>query len=72
MFTTGIVLKICMQHTKSVYQLYNKQPKPMIFGVEAGVFGVEASTPTPPTPLDKTLPTLRDLSKEEHRKLPPN
>ena len=32
--------------------LYNKKPKPE---VEAGVFGVEASTPTPPTPLDRTL-----------------
>ena len=43
MFTTGIVLKICMQHTDESKYAYHKQPKPMSFGVEAGVFGGEAS-----------------------------
>ena len=32
---------------------FNVVQQAMIFGVEAGVFGVEASTP--PTPLDRTL-----------------
>ena len=45
----GIVLKICMQHTdgsKSVYQCCTTKLEPMLFGVEAGVFGIEAFTHT--------------------------
>ena len=41
------VLKICMQHTDESNQCRTTSNQ---FGVEAGVFGAEASTP--PTPLD--------------------
>ena len=60
MFTTGIVLKICMQHTDESKPCCAKA---MFLGVEAGVFGVEASTR--PTPLDRTLACNCIISKVE-------
>ena len=60
MFTTGIVLKICMQHTDEFTSAEQQQPKHVFFGVKAGVLGVETSTP--PTPLDRTLQSLKTCS----------
>ena len=47
-----IVLKICMQHTDESMSVYQYLQQATKTGVEAGMFGVEASTP--PTPLDRT------------------
>ena len=49
MFTTGIVLKICMQHIEVCLPVLYNKPKPMIFGLEAGVFGLESFYPAYPT-----------------------